>query len=107
AERERTESGVYASSYLQDFVRDTISPGIERELKFHDRYLEGIRLDEIHQLGREWMTTSNRVILVSGPEKDGFTMPTEAEVLAVFDKVASAALKPYADNAAGLPLLAS
>ncbi len=104
-ERDTTESSRYATEYVSDFTRDTISPGVEEELRLHQELLPAIAIEEIDQLARDWITENNRVILASGPEKDEITMPTEAELLALFGRVEAAEIAPYVDDTAAGPLL--
>jgi zinc protease len=105
AERKNTESRVYAGAYVGDFVRDEVSPGIEEELVLYDRYLDGIPLEEVNLLASELMTPDNRVLLSSGPEKDGVAVPTADDLRAVFARVTEGSLTAYEDDAKGLPLL--
>ncbi|UCF40169.1 MAG: insulinase family protein, partial [Gemmatimonadota bacterium] len=57
-------------------------------------------------LARQWITDENRVVLASGPEKEGAAMPEEDTLRAVFAAVAAAQIPPYVDATAGVPLLA-
>jgi zinc protease len=97
AERDKTNSINYANEYLRHFLEDEPIPGIAVEYDLVRRFLEGITLDEVNALATRWMTESNRVIVVQGPDKEGAEMPTEAQLLAVFDAVDAKALNPYID----------
>src|SRR5690606_41093179 len=44
---------------------------------------------------------------LQAPEKDGLTLPTEAELLAVFDAVRAKDIAPYEDVVADAPLVAT
>lgn len=104
-ERNTTRSASFASEYVQDILRDLISPGIEYELALHQEMLPTIQLDELNRLAADWITDQNRVILASGPRKDGVRMPTEQELTHVFDQVAAADLEPYVDDVTDAPLI--
>jgi zinc protease len=46
------------------------------------------------------------VIVVSAPEKEGLATPTEAQLLAVFDRVAKSTVTAYTENVSNAPLVA-
>ena len=98
-------SGSYATDYVTDFASGDVSLGIETRLELARKLLPGISLEEINQNIESLMTEENRVILVDGPEKVDNPMPTEAELLAVFDEVAKADLEAWVDEVADQPLL--
>ncbi|UCC82100.1 MAG: insulinase family protein [Gemmatimonadota bacterium] len=104
-EREKTRSSRYASEYARAFLYDEPIPGIAYEYEIHQQLLPGVQLDEVNRLAREWITESNRVILVDGPEKEGAEMPTEGELLDVFAAVESEEIEAYVDAATVAPLV--
>lgn len=106
-ERETTESRVYARAYIRNHLRRTVSPGVEAELKLHKKYLAKTSLEEINDLVADWLTDHNRVILASGPEKLDVEIPSEQEVLRVFEDVAQKEIPPYVDDSAGNALIAA
>ncbi len=55
---------------------------------------------------RENKRPENRVIMVSAPEKEGLHIPTEKELLAVFDAVEEKEITAYVDTTLTEPLLA-
>ncbi len=67
--------------------------------------LQTIQLEEVNRLAGEWITEQNRVILVNAPEKDDVGVPTESEILNVFDRVAAAEIAPYEDDIAAALLV--
>jgi zinc protease len=107
AERDKSHSANYADEYVRHFLEGEAIPGIEAELALHREFLPGITLDETNRLARAWITPHNRVVLVSGPEKPGVTLPTEAELSAVFQAVSGKAITAYADTLAARALVAS
>jgi zinc protease len=100
AEREKTNSIAYANEYLRNFLEDEPIPGIAAEFDLVRRFLEGITLEEVNSLATRWMTDANRVVVAQGPEKPGVQMPTDEQLLAVFDGVAAKELTPYVDQVA-------
>ncbi len=107
AEREKTRSARYVSEYVLSFLEDEPAPGIQYEFELYQRLAPGLRLQEVNRLAREWLTDRNRVVLVSAPEKEDVELPTESELLALFDAVKAKDIEPYEDAVANLPLVAS
>ncbi|MEE9133191.1 MAG: insulinase family protein [Gemmatimonadota bacterium] len=106
AEREKTESSSYASEYVRSFLYDEPIPGIAYEFELHKELVPGIQLQEINRLAKEWIVDTNRVILVSAPEKEGVEVPSDEDLLAVFSAVGAAKITAYEDAVADVPLVA-
>ena len=97
-ERDKTHSAAYAGEYQRNFLDDEPFPGIAYERELARRYVPGITLDEVNRVADEWIRDEDRVILASGPEKEGLLPPVEEELLAVFDRVAEAEVAAYEDD---------
>ena len=106
AEREKTQSGRYASEYVRAFLEDEPVPGIAFEYNLHQQFAPSVTVDEINRLAQEWMVDRNRVILVTVPDKVDLTVPTASELLAVFDSVGRKEIAPYEDVTVDAPLIA-
>ncbi len=106
AEREKTESPIYAAEYIRAFLYDEPIPGIAYEFELHQELVPGIQLEEVNRLARQWITAGNRVIMASGPEKEGVRVPSDEEFLAVFAAVEGAEIAAYEDAASEAPLVA-
>lgn len=107
AEREKTDSGVYAARYVFAFLEEYPIPGIEYQYDFYQRVLPTIALDEVNDLVRELITDENRVVLASAPTQDPPVVPTDAELLGVFAAVGSKEVSPYDDAVSDEPLIAN
>ncbi len=107
AEREKTPSARYAAEYVRAFLEDEPIPGVEYEFEIHQRLVPTVSLREVNDVARAWLADRNRVILVDAPAKEGLTIPTEAELLAVFDLVDGKEIAPYEDTVTDAPLLAA
>ncbi len=105
-EREKTNSAVYAFEYVQAFLENDPIPGIELEYRLHQEMVPEIRLEEVDRLAREWLADSNRVILVSAPDKASLPVPSEQDLLAVFKAVKRSDIASYVDSVDEAPLVA-
>ena len=106
ANRETRSSASHAAEYIRAFLYDEPIPGIEYEYELYNRFVPGITLEEVNRVGREWIRPENRVVAVTGPEKDGLEMPSEEALLAVLAGVSSMDITPYEDRVIDQPLLA-
>ncbi len=104
-ERDKTASQAFAAEYLRNFLENEPIPGIEYEYMLWQTYLPGITLNEVNRVASDLLTDENRVVLISAPEKDGLTLPSEDEVHQVFKKVELAEITPYSENISDESLL--
>ncbi len=105
-ERDKTNSRAYASEYIRNFLNREPIPGIEFEYQLYKKHIPSITLDEVNRVSKELLTDSNRVVLVSAPEKEDVKVPTPQELVAVFDRVSHKEIEPYAEAVTSEPLIA-
>ena len=98
AERDKSQSGPYADEYIRHFLAGEPTPGIAYEYALTQRLLPTITVADINKMASAWITDSNRVVIVEAPEKAGVALPTEASILAVFDRAAKTPVQAYAEN---------
>ncbi len=105
-EMDKTESRRLVSKYVYNFLDDNPIPSPTQRLDLYEKYIPTISLEEVNGLAKNWITDENRVIVVTGPEKEGSPLPTEAEVLGILDNISAKAIEPYVDKVSDEPLLA-
>ena len=106
AERDKTESGSYVQEYVNHFLEDEPSPGIDYERKLVEQLLPGITAQEITTAAKDLFSDSSRVILAVSPDKPDLKVPTEAELRAAVASAEKVAVTAWADDAAGRDLMA-
>ena len=99
AEREKTNSSVYASAYVSSFLESEPSTSIDYDLKAVRQLLPTISLAEVNKLAGIWMTDKNRVLATTSPEKSGIVDPRPGELLQAFQAVKGANIAAYTENA--------
>ena len=104
-ERDKTQSDRFAAEYSRNFLFGEPIPGIEYEYGLYQTFLPKISLDEINYIARQTSAETNRVVTVNMPQKEGLHQPTEAELAAVFSRVAQAQVDPYVDRTSDRPLV--
>lgn len=97
-ETDKTESAVFASAYINNYLHHDPIPGAKREFNLAKRHLESITLDEINALAKQWITPNNMVAVVMAPEKAGVKVPTESQILAIINNKELANVTPYVDT---------
>jgi zinc protease len=86
AERDKTNSSVYASSYISSFLQSEPSTSIQYDKDEITKLLPGITLAEVNSLAGQWMTAKNRVVVTTSPEKAGIVTPSAGELLLAFER---------------------
>ncbi|HET8859099.1 M16 family metallopeptidase [Marivirga sp.] len=97
-ELEKTESGRFANAYIQHFLSGNPIPGAEFEYEFYQNLINSISLPEINKLANQWVTDENRVIVLTGTEKEGVEMPTEEDILSILEEVKNSDMEPYKEE---------
>ena len=105
-DRENRRSASYAAEYTRAFLDGEAIPGIEYEYELYKRFVPGITLAEVNQVGSEWIRRENRVVVIAGPEKEDLEMPSEEALLAVLAGVSDMEITPYEETVIDQPLLA-
>jgi zinc protease len=97
-EREKQESYKYVAEYVNNFLVEEPTPGIEWEYDFVKQYLSSVKLADINKLANEWITKSNLVVTMNAPDKAGVKIPSDAEVQNIIKSVDVAAIEPYKEK---------
>ncbi len=106
AEREKNDSNLYVSEYIRNFLQDEPIPGIEYEYELYKRFIPEITLEEVNQIGKDWITDKNRVVMVSAPEKEGLSIPNEEDLMGVISSIDDMEIAPYEESLSEMPLMA-
>lgn len=97
--KDKEESGRIVNSYIQHFLQDIPIPGIEWTYNYAQSELPNIKLEEVNGLISNFLHNDNRLVVLTGPKKEGLTKVTEKEVIDLLDSVQKADIKDYEDEA--------
>ena len=97
-EVEKTESARFASQYINNFLRQDPIPGAKRENTYAKKLIEGITLEEVNALAKNWITEDNMVAIITAPDKEGVTVPSKEEILSILKDKSLANVQPYVDT---------
>lgn len=103
-ERDKMNSSAFVGQYQANFLDKEPAPGIEWMYDYLQKVLPQISLNDINGLVNGFVKDDNRVVVITGPEKEGVKQPTEQEVLAVLN-AKSDNLKPYDEGVIASSLL--
>jgi len=106
-ERDKQESSNFAGQYVQHFLEGNPAPSIEYIRDLFNEIVPGVTLEEIKARADQWISEDNRMVLVSGPEKESASIPEESQLLAVFAGAEKLAVTPWVDQTRDEPLVAS
>lgn len=104
-EKDKTESKNYAQEYIRNYLEDEPIPGIEAEYNYTKEILPLISIDEINALSVKWIKEHNRVVVITGPDKEEVILPIEDNVSAWLRAVETEVVEAYIDKVSDLPLM--
>ena len=104
-ERDKTESKSFTEEYIDNFLWAEAAPGIEKEYELVQRFLPGIKIEEINGITGGLITDENRVVMVDAPEKAGVTVPDGPALDSIIEAVSARTIEPYIDTVSSEPLV--
>ncbi|MBN2280426.1 MAG: insulinase family protein [Candidatus Marinimicrobia bacterium] len=104
-EREKTPSDRFTDEYTDYFLNGDPAPGIEWSWEFVQKILPAISLKEVNQLTQELISDDNRVIIITGPEKEGLIYPDEIKLADLTEAVNNHEIEAYTENIDDSPLV--
>ena len=99
--KDKTESRNYVSEYVRSFLEQEAIPGIEWEYELHKKELPNISLDQVNSLINNYLHKDNRVVVLTGAEKEGIPKVTEQQVSDLLASVEGADIKAYEEEELG------
>lgn len=97
-DRDKQESNRIIGQYIQNYLDDAPAPGVAWQYETTKSLLPTIELAEVSKLINTFIHDDNRVIILTGPEKENLKKVTEAEVLTLLKDVQNSKIEPYKDN---------
>lgn len=105
-ERDTTSSSSFLGEYTRHFLTGETAPGIEEEWRLVKELLPKIDKEEIERIHKKYMKNRPRVLVITGPEKEGLEYPDEGRIDSLIEKVEKSSVEPYSDDFEGTSLLA-
>lgn len=106
-ERNNIPTSAIATELINAFKDNTPAMGIEAERDFFNNIVTQIPVEAYNQALSQIITPENRVILIQQQKKEGKTLPTEQQTLALIDEILGRQYEAYVDETITEPLIAS
>jgi zinc protease len=97
-ERDKTESGSFAQEYLNYFLIDEPSPGIEYEYRLAQQVVPSITAAEVSAMAKSLLGDDSRVVLAVSPQKPGIRIPSDADLQTALTSAATVAVTAWNDT---------
>jgi len=97
-DKDKNNSSTYLGRYQSNFLEGEAIPSISYEYNLVKELLPAITIKDVNNVIHSYIKDENRVIILTGPQKEGLKTPTEKDVLAALD-VSKVEITPYKDAA--------
>jgi len=104
-DRDKRKNRELVRPILANFLTNNPNPGIEFEYPFIKAELPGISLEEINKEAKRYVRDDNEIITITGPEKQGISIPSIPEIQKVLATYKMTEIGPYVDAMAGKKLM--
>lgn len=105
AEKDKRSSDKYVEEYQKHFTSGEMAPGIDAEYKLVMETLDKMTLQAVNAEVKSLLKSSDRDIIITGPEKEKANLPSEATVLQWLAKGEQAAVSAYEEKSISDALL--
>lgn len=106
AEADKTPSNQFSALYVSHFLYQTPIADAYYCYELAQTLLPGISVEEVTAAAQADITDHNLVITLTAPEKEGVTIPTETDLMAIYQAVKTdTTLPPYEDRVRDEPLV--
>lgn len=103
--REDRRSGQFVRTYISNYSNNTPMPDAETDWKIDSMVISALSTQMVNGIISELITPTNNILIVTAPEKEGVSVPTKEEMLALIYKVREADITPYEDTVIDEPLI--
>ena len=105
-ERNNTENEKYVDQYLEHFLNNEPMMDIETEYMLLQQLAPNIPLEAINSFAKQLITENNLVITLTAPKKEGEVLPTEEELLAMYNNAFAMEVEAYEEEVFDGPMIA-
>ncbi|MBC3757584.1 insulinase family protein [Hyunsoonleella sp. SJ7] len=97
-DKDKNMSRNIVGEYVRHFLNGEPIPGIAWEHEFHKTHLPDIKLEDVNNIINDFVKDENRVIVITGPEKEGIAKVTDTQVLDLLKHIKTIEIEPYNDK---------
>lgn len=104
-DRDKQRNSSYTNEYVRHFTEGGYIPGIETEYALISQIAQAVPVEQVNKYIQDMIGDKNIVISLTGPEKEGFTYPTDEQLLRDFMKAQQIPVEPYKETLSNEPLI--
>jgi zinc protease len=104
-EKDKMESRVFINAYVKNFLDKTPALNIETEYNLAKQILSELDLNTLNTMAKSYITTENRVVVITAPSSEKHKLPTEKQILEILDATDRQPLTKYEDVVVNEPLI--
>ena len=104
--RATRESGTFVKEYVRNFIDGEAIPDIDTEWQIVQRIANNVPLEVLNQTIAKAITPDNRAMIVLSPEKEGYVLPTPAQLDKALADIDAETIEAFVDNVKNEPLIA-
>jgi zinc protease len=104
-EESKLESSRVVQRLVYHFLEDNPIPSPTQHFEMYKSMMPTITKEELNQFAKKWITDRNRVIIITGPEKDLAMYPDSTELVRLLKESENKSMTPYEDVDVSAPLL--
>ena len=97
-ERDKIHNEAYINQYVENYLNGDAYLSAETGYMLVQALLPTITLEEFTSYLNGWITEQNQVLVIQGPEGEGYEHLTGAESMAILTQVAKAEIEPYQEE---------
>ena len=105
-ERNNTENEKHVDACLEHFLHNEPMMDIETEYNLYQQVIPNLPLEAINAFAAQLIREDNLVITLTAPQKEGETLPTEEELLAMYNKANALEVEAYVEEVFDGPIVA-
>lgn len=105
-ERNNTENEKYVDACLNHFLSNEPMMDIETEYQLYQQIIPNLPLEAINVMLPEIIPANNLVMTLMAPEKEGEVLPTEEELLAMYNNAKNVEVEAYEEEVFDGPIVA-
>ncbi len=103
-EQDKTNSSSFVQSYINNYLNESPILSIQQELDISRELLDQIKLEEINALAAKWITDENMLLVLTAPDREEISLPTEAGILKIIENTKAETVEAWVDSFVDQPL---
>ncbi len=104
-DKDNRKNNSFIWKYYSHFLTNEPIPSLDFYYTFTKQIIPFLNIEQINLLAKSFITDTNIVVTVSGPEKDLESLPTKEEILQELENIKTTEVEAYKDEMSDKPLI--